>query len=95
MSVLTVPINSGSSKINKWASKIAALSAPKFSWALSLIIVNSFLEISIASSKRLTSATTSWTLTSLTVKFGSTKMYALAKDIPWEAAIPFSCNILC
>ena len=94
ISVFTVPINSGSSKIRRCASKIAALSAPRFSKAFSLIIVNSFLETSIASSNLLTSASTSWIFTSLTDKSGSTNLYAFAKDIPWDAAIPFSCNIL-
>ena len=95
ISVFTVPINSGSSKIKRCASNTAALSAPKLARAFSLIIVNSFLEASIASSKRLTSASTSSILTSLTDKSGSTNTYALAKDIPCDAAIPFNCNILC
>ena len=88
ISVFTVPINSGSSKIKRCASNTAALSAPKLARAFSLIIVNSFLEASI-------SASTSSILTSLTDKSGSTNTYALAKDIPCDAAIPFNCNILC
>ena len=72
ISVLTVPINSGSSKIKRWASNTAALSAPRLANAFSLIIVNSFLDASIASSKRLISAATSSIFTSLTVKSGST-----------------------
>ena len=66
-------INSGSSKTNKCASKIAALSAPNWTSALFLILVNSTLEASIALLNLATSPSTSVTFSFLSnVKSGST-----------------------
>ena len=66
-------INSGSSKTNKCASKIAALSAPSWTSALFLILVNSTLEASIALLNFATSPSTSVTFSFLSnVKSGST-----------------------
>ena len=82
-------INSGSSKTSKCASKIAALSAPKFCSALFLILVNSTLDVWIALLNFAISASTSDTFSLSNDKSGSTNKYALAIATPSDAAIPF------
>ena len=88
-------IISGSSRMSKCASNIAALSGPIFASALFRILVNSTLEVSIAFRNLLISASTSATLSRSKDKSGSTSKYALAIATPSEAAIPFiRCDIL-
>ena len=87
----TCPINSGSLKTIKWASNTCASSSPKFFNAVSLINSTSLIDAANASSKRETSFSESSTVTFVTVKSGSVKVYTLAIAMPSLAAIP--CNV--